>query len=36
MPAPDAVALLDAGAVASELPADLAAWAHAVGVAHRG
>lgn len=36
VPAPDAIALLDAGAVAPELPADIAAWAHAVGVAHRG
>ena len=35
VPAPDVITLLDPGAVAPELPADVAAWARAVDVAHR-
>ena len=35
MPAPDAIALLAAGA-APALPADIAARGDAMGVAHRG
>lgn len=36
VPAPEVIGLIDAGAVAPPLPRDMADWARAVGVAHRG